>query len=350
MKRKIVSFLPRTLNQFVLRFNVNDEEVEVMYIPDYKELGISNLTKLDIKGKVENDNITFVVFNDDSKDKLTIEHYILLLICTSLHLKYNTIDGTFIHEGKKHLIKDFAIHCNQFVQSKKSRRSIFYKKSKNLFLNWIKELEKIKNDSEKFTGIVNMLTAELYKSVKNKSYTFNEYLNFYLNEYINILAQQKNCYLGMITLNYYTNEIIAEPVETLIKRMERCNLDQKKLITVVINYKDISHMNHLIIWGNEVWKIEPNYRMGDRAEKLTQNKIDQLIQRYFENTKLIYRGPHQQSCGLEHSGLCLYISYFKVLYGNALTDQLLKESIISFLKWVIQKICSNWNIIKEKLK
>jgi hypothetical protein len=353
MKRKPIDIISSSLDLFSLRFIVDQEPFEIIYNIHTKELALTNEKDLDIKARSVNNNLDIYIFNEIGYSNLQIDKLILILICTSLKVKINDINGTFSLKGLTHKIIDYSVYCNMDIQGNPtSRRYTFCKKSKSTFLNWLSQLKDIEypQDEEKFTSIVTMLIKELYNSSPNKSIGINMFLDSWLNKYINVLAAQKNCYLGIINLNYFENTINAEPVQTLIKRMESCDPNFKKVITININYQNgEAHINHLLISGRDIWKIEPNYRMGPHAEKLVQNKIDQMIHKYFEGTGFKYLGPHQQSCGLKHAGLCLFISYFKVLYGNQLTDQILKDSIISFLKWALKNICSDWNTVKEKI-
>ena len=205
----------------------------------------------------------------------------------------------------------------------------------------INELENINYPEfkEKFTDLTLKIWDLLYMyTSSNRSFDLNIYINRYLSDYLSF------CNIGELVIDY-TKYIIEGPTpKQLINKLKGCK--NKAILNLKLIVNNNTHANILVIENGEVWKYEPNISLGFKQKNM-EKYVDLALTEYFKETSLIYKGLHTESCGIEHSGLCKFISYFKIIYGNHLTDDILKESIIRFFRWLIKKICTNWNTVRE---
>jgi hypothetical protein len=309
-------------------FNLN-QGLNNIQVEDYDSNAL-----LEFKFSNGNIDVETKVFNY-SQD--TFNFIICCIIC--LFLKQGAkIDDTVTINSEIKKIYEFTEYCK--CENKKiNKRDEFCKFSKEKFEMLINKLEKI-NDEKEFTDLTLKIWDLFYMyNSPNRTFDLNIFISRYLSNYLNL------CNIGTIAIDWskYTIEGIKQKV--LLNNLKSCKND-KGLLNVKVITPTGPHHNILIIENSEVWKYEPNVSLGFKQKNM-EKYVDKALTEYFKDTGLVYKGLHQESCGIEHSGLCMFISYFKLIYGNKLNEQLLKESIIKFFRWLIKTICSKWNTIRD---
>ena len=247
------------------------------------------------------------------------------------------IKSNEVNEVKK--IYEFTKYCEcdkkNFKLVKKNKKIEFCKYSRTKIENMINELENINYPEfkEEFTDLTLKIWDLLYMyTSSNRSFDLNVFINRYLSDYLSF------CNIGELSIDYTKYTIEGPSPKQLEVKLKSCK--NKAIVNLKVLVNNNSHANILIIENGEVWKYEPNESLGFKQKNM-EKYVDKALTEYFKETSLIYQGLHVESCGINHIGLCKFISYFKIIYGNKLTDQLLKDSIIKFFRWLIKRICSN---------
>jgi hypothetical protein len=336
------------LNSYIKRFEVEGINLDLFYTDDKRMTLIDYNNKILINSFYEPNKLQIYVKTFDYPEEIKSK-IILLVVCCSLKLGFNGInDFVDLYDNNTVTSKSIISYtpiCN-FKEPENTRRYSFCKQQRSEFLNLINFLETIDypKDKQRFTDLVYKIIQPLYtKTSPNKSYGVNYFIEHYLNTYTDLYLIDKKCFLGSMTLK--GNEIFFQSPKNLLNKLMLCKT--RGIIKLVI--EDVhgnNHANHLVIENGEVWKIEPNYIL----EPLHWEPIvDKGLTDYFKKIGIPFKGNYYNSCGLEHFGLCAFISSFSMVFGKQLNDQLLKDTIIDFLRWLIKRICSNWNTVREKI-
>ena len=322
---------------FNLNLNKTDNTIEV---EDYdSEASVDSKFNEDVTVDVKKWNYSNDTFN------FIICCIICLFLKSGAKVETNTIikssDSNFvINESKK--IYEFTKYCgcdNKLPQ--KNKKIEFCKYSRTKIENMINELENIEYPvfKEKFTDLTLKIWDLFYMyTSSNRSFDLNVYINRYLSDYLSF------CNVGELIIDYVNYTIQGPSPKQLINKLKSCK--NKAIVNLKIMVNNNSHANILIIENGEVWKYEPNESVGFKQKNM-EKYVDKALTEYFKESSLIYQGLHEDSCGINHIGLCKFISYFKIIYGNNLTDNILKESIIKFFRWLIKRICSNFLFLNK---
>lgn len=274
-----------------------------------------------------------------------------------LKLPYENFNRT---EYKK--VIDFTRYCEckNVVKTQKSRIKNFCRNGKEYLNDLINQLRSIdyndENDSEdpelnnklKFQIIVFKLWEYIYyNSSKNLYIDLNIFIQNYLNEYLDILFKQTNCYLCELTFELNHNKIVGPKPEKLLNLIKKCK-SGKKILEISISATGLRHSNTIIIQNNVAYRYEPSDKnMGP----MFNNHVDHLLNYYFDKIGIEYKGIYQYNCELKHEGLCKYMSTFNIFYDN-MTDSQLSKTIIGFFDWLINKrLCgTDWKSIFRRIK
>jgi hypothetical protein len=305
------------INRNDSNFQVEDYESNASIIAKNNEITIE-------KWEYSNDTLNFII---------------CCIICLMVKNGANVDENVSIIKNKQIEVKqmsEFAQYCNcDTIQFKQNKRLEFCKYSKTKILSLINQI-----NQENFTDITLKIWDLLYMYLSpNRAFDLNVFIDRYLSEYLHF------CNVGELIINYTNYTIEGINQNNLLNKLKKCKT--KPIINVKVVINDYSHANILVIENNQVWKYEPNISTGFRQKNM-EKYVDIALTEYFKSTPLIYRGLHQESCGLHHSGLCKFISFFKLIYGNTLTNELLQKNTTDFFKWLIKKVCSNWNTVRER--
>lgn len=98
------------------------------------------------------------------------------------------------------------------------------------------------------------------------------------------------------------------------------------------------------------YRIEPNY--GKAWDQFSGNYVNVILKTFCkERLKVSFLGEYPGHCSylswiippkvktIPHSGLCMFISVGRYVYGNALTEDILIKFIVNFYKNEMKKIC-----------
>ena len=192
----------------------------------------------------------------------------------------------------------------------------------------------------KFTKLVHNIWDDLYITFGNGDININSgtFMEYYLQEYLNTIKHLEEC-IDPTALSFDTknNIIYGKSINDIL---DGTKCDKNKNIMLSIRLPE--HSNLLIIspTDNKLYKLEPNV---ENTEHLTSvdPAADILYKAYAEQSGYKYKGQWNSIvCSLKHAGLCLFISHFSFIYGKNITNEILKDNIVNYFKWLLNKLCN----------
>ena len=190
--------------------------------------------------------------------------------------------------------------------------------------------------------------------------------NPYTHLIARMLKNENACVIdsGNVSIDNYNNPKTAKLFypKFILKRIKTCPSDKIILVQLLLsNHSANFHANLLVVLNNNLWRLEPNAgTTWDQFDPVVDNKISIFC----NEAGLVYRGPFPGMCPmwlskvpnwlagkiplaqtkpmryLSHSGLCMFLSVAKFIYGQKLTNSILKTFIISFFKQELKSICA----------
>jgi hypothetical protein len=97
------------------------------------------------------------------------------------------------------------------------------------------------------------------------------------------------------------------------------------------NVRGKTHLNLLIINGNNVYRIEPS---SEKYTKIKEKNVKKALSKFFKKYSMKYRGFYKNSKSIKHGRLCRFVSPLEYLYKNIRYSQI-KREIIKYLNYLI---------------
>ena len=238
------------------------------------------------------------------------------------------------------LTEDLNKRCNQFqkiIRDKiKLLKSLPYVSDKDKKIQTPEEKILQKN----FTNLVHTIWGELYTKFDNGDINISvgTFLEYYLQEYLNTIKHLEEC-IDPTALSFIPKDnVIHGPSINDVVSKTKCDKNKNIMLSVRLPL----HSNLLIISPKDkkIYKLEPNI---ENTEDLTSVDpgADMLYTKYAKQSGYTYDGQWNSiTCSLKHAGLCLFISHFSFIYGKNITNEILKDNIVNFFKWLLNKICN----------
>ena len=238
------------------------------------------------------------------------------------------------------LTGDLNNKCNEFQNKIKEKikllKSLPYVSDKSKTLQTPEEKKLIENFTNLVLDIWNDLFETFYNG--NGTTTINTFLEYYLQEYLNTIKNLEEC-IDPSTVHFFPkhNVIHGLSIEDIVSKT-KCDINKNIMLSIELP----GHSNLLIISHKDkkLYKLEPNIQ---DTEHLTSVNVDanKLYTKYAKQSGYKFEGQwNSVVCSLKHAGLCVFISHFSFIYGKNITNEILKDNIVNFFKWLLNKICN----------
>jgi hypothetical protein len=215
---------------------------------------------------------------------------------------------------------------------------------KKMLMN-LQKMEYSSNESiNLFYKQYELIYLTLWKEYYIKQNFFQDPSSFFIVQLLKFLKVDdcilEKTFASMIFEEYTYSDIIIKPW-ILLERLSTCN---KILIPFIIQFSPTdAHANLLIIDvpTKKVYRVEPNVGF-ESYEKKYNVSIDNRLTHFATNLLgYTYAGYLPSSCQrMWHPGLCIFLSVIKYIYGKSLTNDQIKNTIVSFFKSEYNQICS----------
>ena len=90
--------------------------------------------------------------------------------------------------------------------------------------------------------------------------------------------------------------------------------------------KDKTHLNLLVIKGNNVYRIDPSY---SKHTLIKEKNVKKGLNEFFRKYSLKYRGFYKNSKFIKHGGLCRFVTPLEYFHKNISYSQI-KRNVINY--------------------
>jgi hypothetical protein len=222
---------------------------------------------------------------------------------------------------------------------------------RSVMVNMIENLDKI-TDKKTFYQQVMYILKPLERWYSYTGHDLYLYLIYRMSYTIKGVCVSEDA--GIIITGYKDpeNNSMWYPKSSINDLLVNCKKDNTILIPVRLITGDSGHANQLVIKGKQAWRIEPNAGTTyDRFDPIINKHLTTFCNEY----KLSFKGHFPGECPgffrslfvkgptvhIPHSGLCMFISVAKFIYGNKLTEKVLYNFIVNFFRMEVKSICSS---------
>jgi len=204
------------------------------------------------------------------------------------------------------------------------------------------------------------------------------FLKFQMLEFLNkdqmCVVDPENIFIHITNYNTPGINIQTNP-EHLLKSIADCKTSRYTMVFVKLQPDNIyadNHANTVIIdtlsTPMKAWRIEPNVTdewlrvrnkiFKRRTHTLKENIIEQLtppeqdvlikgyteyindaLRKYLEQIGIMYFNEFPETCGIQHGGLCAYVSVIQFFEGKQISLPVIKEYILNYFIWEYHKLC-----------
>ena len=213
--------------------------------------------------------------------------------------------------------------------------------------------------------------------VLKKHYQIQEismFLKFQMLEFLNkdqmCVVDPEDIFIYITNYNNTNVDIQTDP-DHLLKSITDCKTSKYIMVFAKLESNDV-HANTIIIdtlsTPMKAWRIEPNYTdewmrvrnkiFKRRTHNLKENIIEQVtppeqnaliqgysdhvneaLRKYLEQIGIMYFNEFPETCGIQHGGLCAYVTVVQFYEGKKISLPILKDYIVRYFIWEYKRLC-----------